>query len=533
MHDVIVVGAGHNGLTAAAYLAKAGLKVLVIERRPLVGGACVTEELWPGCKVSTAAYVNSLLRPEVIRELDLKKHGFAMLPRNPSSFTPFPDGRYLMMGPDPKLSHAEIGKFSLRDAENYPKYEAMLSRIGDFLDPLLNETPPNPMSNRIGDLWRLAKIGWQFRKLGKHAGEAIEVLTGAARPILDRWFESEHLKVTLATDAVIGAFASPSMPGTAYVLFHHVMGECDGVRGVWGYVRGGMGGISNALASAAREYGAEIRTNSEVAKIIVRDGRAVGLALNDGSELLAKAIASCADCHVTFRKLIDERDLPADFLATIDAIDYSAATCKINVLVSEPPNFTAHPGTNNGLGGPQHRGTMHICPDFETLERAYDDAKYGKPSGTPILEVTMPTAVDNSLAPTGQHLISMFVQYAPYKVRDGNWDNMRDTFADRCFDVMEQYAPGFRRSVLNRQVLTPVDLERVYGLTGGNIFQGSMSLSKLFFLRPAAGFADYRTPIRGLYLCGSAAHPGGGVIAAAGRNAAREIKRDWKWVSGR
>jgi phytoene dehydrogenase-like protein len=528
MHDVIVLGAGHNGLTTAAYLAKAGLKVLVLERRPLVGGACVTEELWPGCKVSTAAYVNSLLRPEVIRELELKRHGFAMLPRNPSSFTPFPDGRYLMMGPDPKLNHAEIGKFSAKDADNYPKYEAMLSRVGDFLEPLLNETPPNPMSNRVGELWRLAKIGLRFRKLGKDAAEAIEVLTGAARPILDRWFESEQLKVTLATDAVIGAFASPSMPGTAYVLFHHVMGECDGVRGVWGYVRGGMGGISNALASAAQEHGAEIRTNAEVAKIIVKNGRAVGVVLKDGAELRAKIIASCVDSHVTFRKLMEERDLPADFLAAIDAIDYSAATCKINVLVNEPPNFAACPGTNNGQGGPQHRGTMHICPDFDTLERAYDEAKYGKPSSTPILEVTMPTAVDTSLTPPGQHIISMFVQYAPYKLRDANWDDHRDKFADRCFDVMEQYAPGFRKSVINRQVLTPVDLERVYGLTGGNIFQGSMSLSKLFFLRPAVGFADYRTPIRALYLCGSAAHPGGGVIGAAGRNAAREIKRDWK-----
>jgi phytoene dehydrogenase-like protein len=526
MYDVIVLGAGHNGLTAAAYLARAGAKVLVLERRDVLGGACVTEEVWPGCKVSTAAYVNSLLRPEVIRELELKKHGFAMLPRNPSSFTPFPDGRYLLMGPDPGLNHREVSKFSAKDADNLPKYEAMLLRVADFLEPLLNETPPDPFSNRPGDLWRLFQIGRRFRRLGADAAEAIEVLTGAAKPILDRWFESEQLKVTLATDAVIGAFASPSMPGTAYVLFHHVMGECDGARGVWGYVRGGMGGIAHALASAARQHGAEIRTNAEVVRIAARNGQVTGVVLADGTELNAKVVASCADANVTFRKLIDAKELSADFLKAIDAIDYNSATCKINVLLSEPPNFTACPGIGDGRGGPHHRGTMHIGPDFDTIERAYDDAKYGRPSETPLIEATLPTAVDDTLAPPGKHILSMFVQYAPTKLREGTWDDHREAIADRCFQVMDRYAPNFSRSVIARQVLTPLDLERVYGLTGGNIFQGSMSLSKMFFLRPAVGFADYRTPLRGLYLCGSAAHPGGGVIAAAGRNSAREMLND-------
>lgn len=525
MYDVVIIGAGHNGLTTAAYLAKAGRKVLVLERREVLGGACVTEEVWPGCKVSTAAYVNSLLRPEVIRELDLKKHGFEMLPRSPSSFTPFPDNRYLLMGPDASLNHREISKFSAKDAEALPNYERMLLRVADFLEPMLNETPPNPFSLRPSHLLRLAKIGWRFRKLGHDAAEAIEILTGAARPILDRWFESEQLKVTLATDAVIGAFASPSMPGTAYVLFHHVMGECNGVRGVWGYVRGGMGGISNAIASAAKEHGAEIRTNAAVSKIIASNGRASGVVLGDGKEVQAKVVASCVDANVTFNKLFDRKQLPADYLKAIDAIDYNSATCKINVLLSEPPNFTACPGNKVG---PHHHGTMHICPDFDTLERAYDDAKYGQPSQTPIIEATLPTAVDTTLAPQGQHILSMFVQYAPTHLRKGNWDDERDRFADRCFQVMDQYAPNFSNSVIARQVLTPLDLERRFGLTGGNIFQGSMSLSKLFFLRPAVGFADYRTPIRGLYFCGSAAHPGGGVIAAAGRNAAREILKDWR-----
>ena len=526
MYDIIIIGAGHNGLVTAAYLARAGWKVLVLERRELVGGACVTEEIWPGFKVSTAAYVNSLFRPEIIRDLDLKRHGFAMLPRNPSSFTPFPDGRYLLMGPDAGLNHKEISKFSVRDAEAFPRYENMLLQVADFLEPLLTVTPPNPWSNRLGDLWRLAKIGWRFRKLGRQVGsQAIEILTGAARPILDRWFESEQLKVTLATDAIIGAFASPSMPGTAYVLFHHVMGECDGARGVWGYVRGGMGGLTQAIAATAREHGAEIRCNAEVAKILVKDGRAEGVVLKDGTELRARRVASNADAHVTFMKLIDPKLLPDEFAAAVRRIDYTSASLKINVALSEVPNFTALPAAEPA---PHHRGTIHFCPTFDYMERAYDDAKYGRPSQSPILECTLPSVVDSSVAPPGKHLMSMFIQYAPTKLRDGRWDQAKETMADRCFDIVNEYAPNFKRSVIERQVLSPLDLERRFGLTGGNIFQGAMSLESMFFLRPAAGYADYRTPFRGLYLCGAATHPGGGVMGACGYNAAREILRDGK-----
>ncbi|MGL4419842.1 MAG: phytoene desaturase family protein [Gemmataceae bacterium] len=521
--DAIIIGAGHNGLVTAAYLAKAGRKVLVLERREILGGCCITEEVWPRFKVSPAAYVNSLLRPEIIRDLNLAKYGFAMIPRSPSSFTPLPDDRYLLMGPDKDLTHREIAKFSSKDADTYPKYEAMLTRVADFLEPLLVQTPPDPFAG-LGNLWTLGKLGYGFRSLGREvATEAIEVLTGAATPILDRWFESDVLKATLATDAVIGAFAPPSHPGTAYVLFHHVMGECNGVRGVWGYVRGGMGTISNSIADAARSYGAVIRPNSPVANILVKDGRVRGVALADGTEFLAPRVASCADANVTFNKLMDAKDLPAEFLAAVKRIDYSSATVKINVCLSEPPRFKCLPGS--GVG-PQHHGTMHIGPTMEYIERAYDDAKYGRPATNPMLECTMATALDDSLAPPGKHILSMFVQYAPYTLKGTTWEVEKDRFADRCFDILNEYAPNFKASVIDRQVIPPPEMERLWGITGGNIMQGSMNLSSMFSFRPVAGFANYRTPVTGLYLCGAAAHPGGGVMGAAGMNAAREILRD-------
>jgi phytoene dehydrogenase-like protein len=523
-YDLIVVGGGHNGLVTAAYLARAGVKVLVLERREVLGGACVTEELWPGFKVSTAAYVNSLLRPEIIRDLDLKRHGFKMLPRNPSSFTPFPDGRSLMLGPNKAMTHREVAKFSARDADALPKYEQMLERVAAFIEPTLTQTPPNPWSFRPGNLMQLAKLGLGFAKLGTDGQKAIEILTGAATPILDRWFESEQLKVTLATDAIIGAMASPSMPGTAYVLFHHVMGECDGVRGVWGYVRGGMGGISNAIASAALEAGAEIRTSSEVSRILVKGGQVVGVLLKDGTELSARRVASGADANVTFLKLLQGTDLPPDFLQAVRNIDYSSASLKINISLSELPDFKALPGSEPAL---QHRGTIHISPTMEYIERAYDNAKYGCPSEYPIIEATIPSVLDDTLAPPGKHVMSMFTQYFPYKLAPGlSLQDEKEKYAERCFDLMNEYAPNFRRSVIGRQVLAPTDLEKRFGLTGGNIMQGTMSLSSLSFMRPVPGYADYRTPIRGLYMCGAATHPGGGVMGACGYNAAREILRD-------
>lgn len=525
MYDVIIIGAGHNGLVTAAYLARGGRRVLVLERRDVVGGACVTEEVWPGFKVSTAAYVNSLLRPEIIRDLKLAEYGFAMLPRDPSSFTPFPDGRSLFLGPDRTMTQREIAKFSERDAAAYPAYEGMLERVADLIEPTLMQPAPAPWSNRPRDLLALGKLGWNFRALGADAARAIEILTADARTVLDRWFESEQLKATLATDAIIGAFASPSMAGTAYVLFHHVMGECNGVRGVWGYVRGGMGGITQALASSARALGVDIRLGSPVARIVVRDGRARGVVLADGMEFSAHQIASNADPNVTFLTLMDEHDLPDEFLRAVKQIDYRSASLKINVALSELPDFTALP-SSGATPGPQHRGTIHIAPTFDYMERAYDDAKYGRPSASPILECTIPSAVDTSVAPPGTHLMTMFIQYAPYALRDGHWDDLKEGFADRCFDILTEYAPNFKRSVIARQILTPLDLERRFALTGGNIFQGAMTFPQLFFLRPLAGYADYRTPVENLYLCGAATHPGGGVMGACGYNAAREMLRD-------
>jgi len=400
----------------------------------------------------------------------------------------------------------------------------MLERVADFLEPTLVMTPPNPWSLRPGNLVQLARLGLGFLKLGHDGQKAVEILAGAATPILDRWFEAEQLKVTLATDAIIGAMASPSMPGTAYVLFHHVMGECDGVRGVWGYVRGGMGGISNAIASAAREAGAEIRTNAEVAKILSRNGTVQGVVLRDGTELHATRVASGVDANVTFLKLMGNGDLPSEFVDAVRHIDYSSASCKINLALGELPDFKAVPGTTVG---PQHRGTIHISPTMEYIERAYDDAKYGRPSQAPIIEATIPSALDDTVAPPGKYVMSMFTQYFPYKLAPGlSLAEEREKYADRCVDLMSEYAPNFKRAVIARQVLTPVDLEERFGLTGGNIMQGVMSLSSLSFMRPVPGYADYRTPIRNLYLCGAATHPGGGVMGACGFNAAREIIRD-------
>lgn len=534
-YDAIIVGAGHNGLVCAAYLARAGKKVLVLERRGIVGGAAVSEEIAPGYRASTASYLISLLLPQVEQELRLKDYGYKVLARNPSSFTPLPDGRSLLMGPDAALNHREIAKFSARDAEAYPRYEAWLTRVAEALEPALEDIPPDllplpPQWRRRGwrDKWanlrRALKFNGALKKLGEDLPAALELLAGPARPILDRWFESEALKVTLATDAIIGAMAPPSAPSTGYVLLHHVMGTAGGARGVWGYVEGGMGALTQALRRSAEAAGVEVRTDADVAQIEVRDGRAVGVRLHSGEVIAARSVVSNATPEVTFRQLLEPSELPQAFREAVARIDYSSAVMKINLAVSELPDFSCLPGKTEV--GPQHRGTIHISPTLEYLEAAYEDARRGEPSREPVIELTIPTSVDRTLAPAGHHIVQMFVQYAPYALKNAHWDEIKDSFAQRCIDAVNRYAPNFAASVLHRQVLSPLDLERRFGLTGGNIFHGAMPLHQLFGFRPVPGWSDYRTPVQGLYLCGAGAHPGGGVSGAPGRNAARVMLGD-------
>ncbi len=534
-YDAIVIGGGHNGLVTAAYLAKTGKSVCVLERRHVLGGCSTTEELWPGYKVSTAAYVISLFLPQIIRELKLKSYGLSILPRTPSSFTPLLDGRSLTLGPDEALCYREISKFSQKDAQAYPKYNKLLERVAAVLEPILSKSAPDTLP--LPSDWRKLSVGKRLRDtrkmwdlyssvgdLGDDLPEAIELLSGPARPILERWFETEVLRATLATDAIIGAFDSISAAGTAYVLLHHVMGEAGGARGVWGYVQGGMGGLADALEDACKDLRVDIRREAPVKRIIARNGKVSGVVIEDGTQFDAPIVASSVDAHLTFEKFMDPDELPESFRKAVSRISYASASAKLNLALSEPPSFTALP--SDGIM-PHHHGTMHISPTLDYLELAYDDAKYGRPSREPVLEMTLPTSVDKTIAPDGKHIMSIFIQFAPYNLSEGSWDQIGDGFADRCIDIIGKYAPNFPDSIIHRQFLSPADLERVYGLTGGNIMQGAMVPHQLFAMRPVPGWADHRTPVRGLYLCGAASHPGGGVMGACGKNAAEEILRDF------
>lgn len=524
-YDAIIIGGGHNGLVTAGYLQKSGLKTLVLEARSIVGGACVTEEVFPGYKVSTTSYVCSLLRPKIIRDLELEKHGLEFLERDPSSFTPFPDDRYLMFWGDQKKTCEEIAKFSKKDAENYPHYEHLLGQLAEFVDPILMMTPPDPLSNNLVDLVKMMKLSLKARGLGDNLYEKLRILTQSANDFLNRWFESDQIKTTLATDGIIGAFAGPKTPGTAYVLLHHVMGETFGKKGVWAYVRGGMGGITKAMASYFQSRGGTIATETPVKEIIIQNKKAVGVVLASGEEIRAKRVISSIDPQHTFLKLVPGNELDSDFVDRVKQIPYRSATFKMNLALGGVPSWKALPSPD-GKPGPQHRGTMHISPNMEYVEDAYLDACAGRPSENPVLECTMASVVDPTVAPEGKHLMSVFIQYAPYDLRDGNWDNIKDKFADRCIDIIEDYAPGFKNIVEDRHLLSPLDIERTYGLTGGNIFQGEMSMDRLFFMRPLPEIARYRSPLVNLYMCGSATHPGGGVMGACGHNAAHEILKD-------
>jgi len=529
-YDAVIIGAGHNGLVTAAYLARAGMRVRVLERRSVLGGAATTEELWPGYKISTAAYLCSLMQDRIVRELDLAKFGYRVYAKDPAFFTPFPDGRHLTMWQDQKSTCEEIAKFSRKDAETYPRYEEFVERLAKFAESMLLRTPPNFTKTKLSDLTGLGKLGWELMHMpeDERIGQ-MRIFTQSVAEFLEPWFESEEIKVTLATDGVIGTNGGPRSPGTAYVLLHHVMGGVDGHRGLWGFVRGGMGGISQAIADAARAAGAEISANATVDHILIEQGaggpRAVGAVLANGEEIRARIVVSCADPKRTFLGLVGEKNLPDDFVRAVRKIAMQGCSMKINLALDSLPNFTAIPGANLQ---PHHKTTMHICPNVDYVERACDESKYGQPSSRPLIEMTIPTTYDDSIAPPGKHIMGIFLQYTPYNLRGGNWHDVKEGYADRVMDLIEEYAPGFRSFVIHRQVLSPLDLEEIYGLTGGNIFHGEMSLGQLFFLRPVPGWARYRTPVRGLYLCGSGTHPGGGVMGAPGFNAAREILHDKK-----
>jgi phytoene dehydrogenase-like protein len=524
--DAVIIGAGHNGLVTAAYLARAGLKVLVLERREVIGGASVTEKVWPGYKVSTLSYLCSLLQPRIIRELELPRFGFHLYPKDPAFFTAFPDGRHLFFWQDMAATQKELAKFSKRDAEAYPQYERNLARLGEWVERLLLTTPPNIIRRKLRDLIQLGTLGIEaLRFRDPDIVHLIKIMTQSVRAYLDERFESEQIKATLATDGVIGTNGGPSTPGTAYIMLHHVMGGATGVRGLWGFVRGGMGAISEAIADSARSRGAQIRTGAAVARVLVRQGRAYGVALDDGEEVHGRVVISGADPKVTFLKLVDAIELDAEFRREIEKIRIEGCSMKINLALDSLPDFKALPGSELG---PQHKATIHVCPSMQYVDRAWEDAKSGRPSEHPLVEVTIPTTYDDSLAPPGKHVMCIFAQYAPYTLNGTNWDSIKDEFAERCIDAVAEYAPNVRDSIIHRQVISPLDMEREYSLTGGNIFHGDMTLDQLFFMRPVAGWARYRTPIEGLYLCGSGTHPGGGVMGAPGYNAAREILADWR-----
>ncbi|MEW6208695.1 MAG: NAD(P)/FAD-dependent oxidoreductase [Acidobacteriota bacterium] len=525
-YDAIIIGGGHNGLVTAAYLARAGLSVIVLERRPTAGGACVTEEAWPGYKVSTLSYLCSLLQPRIIHELELERFGFHLYPKDPAFFTVFPDGRHLFFHREMAATQRELEKFSKRDAATYPQFERDLVRLSEWVEKLLLTTPPNIVRRRLKDMIGLARFGLEaIRFRDPDLVHLIRIMTQSVRDYLDYRFESDHIKATLATDGVIGTNGGPSTPGTAYIMLHHVMGGATGVRGLWGFVRGGMGAISHAIAGSAQSRGAQIRTDAEVTRILTRNNRAYGVALASGEEIHARAVISNADPRITFLKLVAPDALEEDFRREVEKIRIRGSVLKINLALDALPDFTALPGADLA---PQHKTTIHICPSMDYMDRAWEDAAAGRPSESPMLEITIPTTYDDSIAPPGKHLMSMFVQYAPYDLREGDWDSIKESFADRCIDLLSEHAPNIKQAIIHRQVISPLDMERDYSLTGGNIFHGDMTLDQLFFLRPVAGWAQYRAPIEGLYLCGSGTHPGGGVMGAPGLNAAREILADWR-----
>ena len=521
-YDAIVIGGGHNGLVNAAYLARAGKRVLVLERRDRVGGSAVTEEIYPGFKFTMLSYVVSLLRPEIVRELDLASHGLEILPLE-STLTPLPNDDYLIRWADHDLTRRELYRHSPRDAEAYDDFGKLMYQLAYAMKPMLGTIPPDPTSLNPKDLFGLLKLSKHFRNMGKEQFYALcKLMTMSAADYLDEWFETEPLKATMSASGIIGTFLGVRSPGTAYVLLHHYMGEIDGVFRAWGFAKGGTGTVSEAIAAAARRLGAEIRTEATVERVIVEDRAAVGVALEDGEEIRARVVVSGLDPKRTFLELVEPEVLPPDLVNSIRRFRIRGSSGKVNLALGELPNFTCLPGA-----GPHLRGAISISPSLDYMERAYDDAKYGDFSRQPYMDIIIPSMIDPGMAPPGKHVMSIFVQYAPFALNGGWNDEKREAFGDAVVDTLSQYAPNIKDAIIHRTVLTPWEMQEEYGLTEGNIFHGELSLFQLFFMRPANHWADYRTPLKHYYQCGSGTHPGGGITGASGRLAAQNILKDW------
>ena len=520
-YDAIVVGGGHNGLVNGAYLAKAGLKTLVLERRDRVGGAAITEELRPGYWFTTFSYALSLLRPDIIHELELTKYGFMPLLMS-STFAPMENGDYLWLGQDHNQNLKEIARHSQHDADAYEQYSHDMEMVCHALKPLLDAPPPDIFSDDPEELIALASLGARFRSMDKRVlHNAVRLLTGSAADFLDDYFESEILKGYLASSSIIGTKVGPRSQGSGLVLLYHSIGEHDAEFGAWAFHKGGNGGFTQVLARAARSFGAEVVLQSPVAEVITKNGQAVGVALTDGTEFHAKTVVSALDPRRTFLELVNPRELPADLVENIRRFRFQGTSAKVNFALDGLPKYPAL-----GDRGDQYRGFTNIGPSIDYLERAYDEAKYGWYSSRPYLDCAIQSTIDPDMAPPGKHVWSSFVQYAPYQLRDSDWDKERKNLGDTVQKTIESFFPGFSKLVLQREVVTPLDIERTVGLSEGNIFAGEFLAPQMYFFRPAPGWSNYRTPIDGYYQCGSGTHPGGCVMGAPGKLAAKRILKD-------
>ena len=525
-YDAIIVGGGHNGLVAAGYLARERRKVLVLERRSIVGGACVTEELIPGHRVTRTSYVCSLLMPEIIRDFRLADYGFESLVPEPHSLYPQPDGRYMLWYADLAKRAPEVAKFSQKDVANLDKFERDLYELQPFIEDILRTTPPNFPPRGLREMFACARLGRKMLKLGeKRLRHFIELMTSSCADYLKRRFESDEVMAALAINGMIGTCVGPYSPGSAAVMLHHSIGaSIEGQPGAWGYVRGGMGGISNALLKSVQDMGVEVRTDAEVSRFLVEGGVCCGVVMANGDEHRSKIVASNLDPKRTFLKMLDPKDLEPQFLEDIKNFKIQGSSIKVNLALSELPNWRCIPGQD--IKAPHQQAMFEIAPSLEYLERAYDDMKYGRPSQHPLIDGNVASVLDDTLCPKGHHVMSLFVQWGPYHLKGATWPEIREKVGDNIIDNLEEYIPNIKKIIIGREVLSPYDLEKVFGMTEGNIFHGEMTPEQLFVFRPAPRWASYRTPVRGLYLCGSGAHPGGGVMGAPGKNAAREILRE-------